>query len=84
MWSHGALAQSPVASTPGMKSVFWSFLTKTKQDQQLPSQVHGKIWAHSTQFWFDFVLLGNFFGTHCKLLCYFEVPLSKWHRILEV
>ena len=31
--------------------VFWVVHTKTKQDQPLPSQVHGKIWAHSTQFW---------------------------------
>ena len=30
---------------------FWSFLTKTKQDQALPSHVHGKICPHSTQFW---------------------------------
>ena len=27
----------------GLESVFWSFLTKTKQDQALPSHVHGKI-----------------------------------------
>ena len=27
----------------GLENVFWSFLTKTKQDQALPSHVHGKI-----------------------------------------
>ena len=30
---------------------FWSFHTKTTQDQTLPSDVHDKIWPHSTQFW---------------------------------
>ena len=49
-WSHSALAQSPVADTPCvLKSIFWSFLTKTMQDQALPSHVHGKIWPHSAQ-----------------------------------
>ena len=51
-WNHGAQAKLPVAGTPGVwKNVFWSLLTKTKQDQVLPSHVHGKTWPHSTQFW---------------------------------
>ena len=50
--SHTALAQSQVAGTPCVwKFTFWSFLTKTKQDQAFLSHVHGKIWPHSTQFW---------------------------------
>ena len=43
-WSHSALAQSPFASNPYVwRSIFWSFLTKTRQDQALPSHVNGKI-----------------------------------------
>ena len=41
-WSHGAQAQSPVHHL-GLESVFWSFLTKTKQDQAPPSHIHGKM-----------------------------------------
>ena len=41
-----AQAQSPVAGTPCVrKMIFWSFLTKTKQDQALLSHDHGKILA---------------------------------------
>ena len=29
--------------------IFWLF--RTKQDQMLPSNVHGNIWPNSTQFW---------------------------------
>ena len=32
----------------------WSFLTKTMQDQALPSHVNGKICPRSTQFWLRF------------------------------
>ena len=43
-WNHSALAQSQVASTPCVwKLIFWSFLSKTKQDQATPSHVNGKI-----------------------------------------
>ena len=50
-WSHGTQDKSPVAgTTSAWKVLFWSFLTKTKQDQATPSHVHGKIWPHSTQF----------------------------------
>ena len=43
-WSHSALAQSPFAGTPWVRIlIFWSFLTKTKQDQAPPSHVNGKI-----------------------------------------
>ena len=43
-WSHSALAQSPFAGTPCVwRLIFWSFLTKTKQDQAPPSHVNGKI-----------------------------------------
>ena len=49
-WTHSTLAQSQVADNPFVwKSIFWLFLTKTKQDQALPSHVHGKIWPHSAQ-----------------------------------
>ena len=40
---------------------FWSFLTKTKQDQALPSHVHGENWPHSTQFWLVFFSFSQFF-----------------------
>ena len=43
-WSHSALAQSEVASTPCvLKLIFRSFLTKTKPGQAFPSHVYGKI-----------------------------------------
>ena len=36
-WSHSALAQSQFAGTPRVwRLIFWSFLTKTKQDPQVP------------------------------------------------
>ena len=39
-WNHGVQAKSSVAITPFVwKNIFWSFLTKTKQDQALPSYV---------------------------------------------
>ena len=41
--------------------VFQSFLTKTWQDQVLPSHVHGKIQPHSTQFWLWFYSITTFF-----------------------
>ena len=51
-WSHSAVAQSPFAGTPCVwRLTFWSFLTKTKQDQVPPSHVNGKIEPHSTQYW---------------------------------
>ena len=34
---------------PTGSSFFWSFLTKTKEDQALLSHIHGKIWPRSTQ-----------------------------------
>ena len=56
---------SPVACTPCVwTNVFWSFLTKTKQDQTLQSHVRGKIWPHGTHF-----LLGSFF----------LLVISLWH-----
>ena len=43
-WSHGAQAKPPVVGTTWLwKVFFWSFLTKTRQDQALLSHVHGKI-----------------------------------------
>ena len=57
------MAQTPVADTLLCLEInFWSFLTKTKQDQALPSHVHGKIWLN---FGYDFFLLVPFFGTPC-------------------
>ena len=45
-WNHGAQAKWPVAGTSCVwKNDFWSFLTKTKQDQALPSHVHWEIWG---------------------------------------
>ena len=62
-WTHSALAQSPVADSHCVqKSIFWSFLTKTKQDRALPSHVHGKIWPQSARFWLWFFLLVLFLG----------------------
>ena len=46
----------------GLESVFWSFLTKTRQDQELPSHVHGKIQPHSTQFWLGLCSISAFLG----------------------
>ena len=42
-WSHSTLAQSPFASTPCVwRSIFWSFLSKTKQDQAPPKLMKKK------------------------------------------
>ena len=42
-WSNGAQAQSRVVGTTwAWKVFFWSFLTKTRQDQAPPSHVHDK------------------------------------------
>ena len=55
-------AKSLVAGTPFVwKNVFWSFLTKSKQDQTLPCHAHEKILPHSTQF----LSICQFFGTPC-------------------
>ena len=43
-----------------LEIVFWSFLTKTKQDQVLSSHFHGKSWPHRTEFCLGFVC--QFFG----------------------
>ena len=48
----------------GLESVFWSFLIKTKQDQALPSHIHGKIWPHSIQFWLWFCSSSAFLLRH--------------------
>ena len=43
-WSHSALAQSPFAGTPYVwRLIFWSFLTKIKQDQAPQRHIDGKI-----------------------------------------
>ena len=61
----------------------WFILRLSKiSHSQVKSMV--KFGRTALSFGYDFVLLGNCFGTPCNLLCYFEVPLSKWHRILEV
>ena len=59
-WHNHQLANTPYV----WKSIFWSFLTKTKQDQALPSHVHGKIWPHSAQFWLWFFSISTFFLGH--------------------
>ena len=60
--THSELAQSPIANSPCVwKSIFWSFLTKIKQDPALQSHVHGKIWPHSAQFWLCFFPISTFF-----------------------
>ena len=62
-WSHSALAQSPFASTPCVwRLIFWSFLTKTKQDKAPLSQVNGKFSPIALNFSYDFVLYVHFFG----------------------
>ena len=35
--------------------LFWTFLTKTKQDKALTSHVDGKIWPNGAQFWLGFL-----------------------------
>ena len=46
---------------------FWSFLTKSKQDLPPPSQVHEKIWPHSSRGYDYWVqnLLSIFFEKAC-------------------
>ena len=44
--------------------LFWSFLTKTKQDQALPSHIDGKIYPTAFNFGYDFVLLVHQFLGH--------------------
>ena len=81
-WSHSALAQSPFAGTPCVwRLIFWSFLTKTKQDQAPPSHVNGKIYSHrhSTQFWLWFCSFSTFFGTPCTSWSYNQHAL--WHGL---
>ena len=39
------------------------FLTKSKQDQALPSYVSREIWSHSTQYWLGFFLAVIFWET---------------------
>ena len=63
-WSHGEPAQSPASGRhPAQPDLdepvsgnyyFWSFLTKIKQDQVLPSHAHKEIWPNSNQFWLGF------------------------------
>ena len=64
-------------------NVFWPFLTKTKQDQVLPSYVHGKIWPHSTQLWLGFFLLVNFFGTPCIREKVTPYDVSGFHKVID-
>ena len=67
-WSHSATPQSQVAGTPCVwKLNFWLFLTKAKPDQAFPSDVHGKIWPHSTQFWVMIFSISPVFGTPCTV-----------------
>ena len=76
-WSHSAVAQSPFAGTPCVwKLIFWSFVTKTKQDQALPSNVDGRIWPHSAQFWLWFFSICTFFLGHP--VCVFGFILAHW------
>ena len=67
-WTHSALAQSPVADTLcAWKSIFWSFLTKTKQDKLLPSGIHAKISPKAPIFGYDFgpiIVLATFCLRH--------------------
>ena len=55
---------------------FLLILTKTKQDQALPSNVHGRIWPHSAQFWLWFFSIGTFFWGHP--VCVFGFILGHW------
>ena len=65
-WSQGALAQSQVAGTSCVwKLIFWSFLTKTKQDQA-PPHAMVKFSPTALNFGYDFVLLVHFFGRPCR------------------
>ena len=66
-WSHSSLAQSSFAGTPCVwRLIFWSFLTKTKEDQAPPSHVNGpltmvKFSPIAFNICYDFVLLVQFF-----------------------
>ena len=48
---HPQTTYTGLVMTPLRSIFFWSFLSKTKQEQRLPSPVYGKIWPHSTRFW---------------------------------
>ena len=41
-------------SSMSLKAVFWSFLTKTKQDKELPSLFIGKFGPTASYFGYDF------------------------------
>ena len=47
-----------------VKLVLGLFLTKTKQNPFLPSNFDGKIWPHSTQFWFGCFSVSYFILGH--------------------
>ena len=55
-----ARAKPPVAGTPCSWNFFWSFPTKTKQDQALLCHVPGKIWP--PQFWLGFFYKSIYLG----------------------
>ena len=75
-WTHSAMAQTPVADTPLCLEInFWSFPTKTKQDQALPSHVHGKVWPHSAQFRLWFLSISTFFWDTLYYLPWFYSTL---------
>ena len=74
--NHSAQAKSPVAGTPCVWIFFWSFLTKTKQDQVLPSHVHGKIWPHHSILIRIFYIC-QFFGPPCVFTWPQNVAVTK-------
>ena len=64
-------------TTWAWKVFFWSFLTKTKQDQVPPSHIH------STQFWLWFCSITTFFWAPHQPLFIFPSPLLLIHRALR-
>ena len=73
-WHNHQLANTPYVG----KSIFWSFLTKTKQDQALPSHVHGKIWPQSAQFRLQLFSISTlFWDTLYILVCVFRSAASS-------
>ena len=71
------------STNPITCTFFWSFLTKTEQNQALPSQAHVKIWPHSAQFWLWFFSISTYFWDTLKMLEYQYKAQAKQAPALE-
>ena len=64
---------------PFSKNVVWSFHTKNRQDQSLPSHVYGRIWPYSIQFLLWLLGWKWFRGPKNHVVPYFPINLrSVW------